>query len=258
MGGSNGELPIAAEIFIDSERQLSEEFKTITETLNPKFDWEKRVKSLLRLEGIVKGGAATQFASFPDHACALHTALTTQLQDRRSAVSRQACHIISFIVQQCGFQVEPLAVSLQPALLKAPAMSINIVTEAAEACLSAIIRCCPSPRLLPPICSTLRNDKNVKLRQASAEYLLQALQEWAPLEYERHTEAVQAAILAANQDPALEIRESGRSMFVAYYQNCPLEAQTMLARLPDTERSLKDKLVAAVNSSCSQGASKPV
>jgi len=251
--GSNGELPIAPELFLESERQLPEEIREISEALNPKSGWERRVTALLKLEGLVKGGAASSFASFNDLACSLHAELTPQLQDRRSAVSRQACHVISVLVQACGIKIEPLVVSLQPALLRAPAMSITIVTEAAAACVRTIIRCCPTSRLLPPLCSMVRTDKNAKLRQSAAEYVLQVLQEWAPGEYDRYAEMVESAILAASQDAALETREIGRDAFAAYFSKCPSEAQSMLARLPDTEHSLKDKLLGAVNASLGRG-----
>lgn len=52
--------------------------------------------------------------------------LPLQLQERRSAVSRQACHAVSALAQACGTTFEPLAVHLLPTLFKTLAMGIQV------------------------------------------------------------------------------------------------------------------------------------
>ena len=49
-----------------------------------------------------------------------------QVLERRSAVSRQACHIVTVLAEACGEKLEPLALQLLPALLKAIAMGIQV------------------------------------------------------------------------------------------------------------------------------------
>jgi CLIP-associating protein 1/2 len=49
-----------------------------------------------------------------------------QVLERRSAVSRQACHAVSVLAEACGDRMEPLAVQLLPVLLKAVAMGIQV------------------------------------------------------------------------------------------------------------------------------------
>lgn len=252
--GSGGELPIAPELHVRTERELSDEINAIAESLQPTIDWEKRVHALLRLEGLVKGGVTNKFPNqFFDMLQSLHGLLAAQLQDRRSAVSRQACHVVSLLVESCGTGIESLVIGLQSPLLKAPGMSIQIVTEAAEACFRAILRYCPSARLLPQLFATVRLDKNVKLRQFAAEYILQALQEWEPVVFERSIEALEEAILAAASDATAETREAGRSAFVAYYAKKPAAARMMLMRLPQKEYAMKEKLTKAVDKVYGQG-----
>jgi CLIP-associating protein 1/2 len=243
--GSNGELPVAPIVEISSERQLSDEFQSIIDGLEPNLPWDQRVTAMLRLEGLVKGGAA-ELPAFIDLLPSTQACIAAQLQDRRSAISRQACHLISTLVQACGSQAEPLAAALFPVVFKAQGMSIQIVTEASDACLRTIIQHCPSSRLLPTLCSTVKTSKNVKLRLSAAEHLLLAVREWDAALLDRQAEAVETSIMSASADPTGETREAGRNAFVVYYAKRPAQAQVMLKKIPDTERSLKEKLQTAV------------
>lgn len=250
--GSNGELPEASVLYVESEAVLTEELRAITDSLRSDVQWDTRVMAMLKLEGVIKGGAADQYPAFADLVLCLQVGLATQLQDRRSAVSRQACHVISVVVQSCRLKVEPLAVGLFPVLLKVPAMGIQVVNEAAEACVRTIIRRCPSHRLLPSLCTMIKADKNAKLRQSAADYLAQVLQEWLPAEYDRQTVAIEAAILAACADSGAETRAAGKAAFAAYFAKRPAEAQAMVQLLPNTERALRDRLMATIDAA--QGA----
>jgi CLIP-associating protein 1/2 len=250
--GSNGELPIAPIVQISSERQLSDEFQTIIAGLEPNLPWDQRVTTMLRLEGLVKGGAP-ELPVFADLLPSTQPCLAAQLQDRRSAISRQACHLISTLVQACGSRAEPLAAGLLPVVFKAQGMSIQIVTESSDACLRTLIQYCPSSRLLPTLCSTVRTSKNVKLRLSAAEYLLLAVREWDPMLLDKQAEAVEASIMSASQDPTGETREAGRTAFVVYYSKRPAAAQAMLRKLPETERSLKEKLEKAIKKTLGSG-----
>lgn len=243
--GSNGELPVAPVVEITSERQLSDEFQTIIGGLEPNLPWDQRVTTMLRFEGLVKGGAA-ELPFFAELLPSTQLSLTAQLQDRRSAISRQACHLISTLIQACGSRAEPLAAGLFPIVFKAQGMSIQIVTESSDACLRTLIQHCPSPRLLPPLCSTVKTSKNVKLRLSAAEYLYLAVREWDPVLLDRQAEAIETSIMSASADPTGETREVGRSTFVAYYAKRPTAAQLLLQKLPETERSLKEKLQSAL------------
>jgi hypothetical protein len=48
-----------------------------------------------------------------------------------------------------------------------------VVSESADACIHVLLQHAPSQRMLPPICDALMKDKNGKLRQHCAAYLLQ-------------------------------------------------------------------------------------
>lgn len=251
--GVNGELPVALPVEVASEAALVDELSKIKASLGPKVEWSDRVHALVRLEGLVLGGAADSHGAFPHLILPLRSPLEEQLQDRRSAVSRQACHVVNVLVQACGVHFEPLAVALMPALFKAQAMAITIVTQAADECALALIRYCPCGRLLPPLCNRILQDKNGKLRLAAAAYVLQALEEWDHGVYASTRAVMERAILAAAQDATSDTRILGRAMFAAYYARHKEAAHDMLSGLPATEHALRDKLVQAVNQQLGAG-----
>ncbi|KAL4420688.1 hypothetical protein ABPG75_010344 [Micractinium tetrahymenae] len=243
---AGGALPRAAPLAVGTEAELRSELERVAAQLAPAVEWTARVDALLRLEGLVKGGAAS-WPAFPDLLAALlRDPLAAQLQERRSAVSRQACHAVTLLAQACGPAFEPLAMHLLPVLFRTLAMGIQVVTEAADACACAMLAACPSQRLLPRLLGTLASDKNGRLRQAAAEYLLVALERWDPAEWERQLEAVEKAVLAATGDAQGETRAMGRALFAAFARAAPAAAAAALARLGERDRALQEKLAAAV------------
>lgn len=123
---------------------------------------------------------------------------------------------------------------------------MQVVSEAADACACAMLAACPSQRLLPKLLTTLAADKNGRLRQAAAEWLLVALERWEPAEWERQLEAVERSVLAAASDAQGETRATARALFAAYARAAPAAAAAALARLGNRDRALQEKLAAAV------------
>jgi hypothetical protein len=72
---------------------------------------------------------------------------------------------------------------------------------------------------------------------------LQIVEEWEPLEYQRHIDSVEAALTAAVQDAIGETRTAGRAAFAAYAANMPERANALLRRM---DSGLQQKLTTAV------------
>ena len=53
-------------------------------------------------------------------------------------------------------------------------LGVQVMADAADACCLTIIEHCVSPRLMSRVCEIVKADKNAKLRQHCATYLLQA------------------------------------------------------------------------------------
>ena len=95
------------------------------------------------------------------------------LSRRRSAVSRQSCHLLGTLAAVLGGRFEPYALHFLPELFKGVVITVHIMAESADVCAHAILRHCHSPRLLPRICDAAARDRAAKLRQCCCEYLLQ-------------------------------------------------------------------------------------
>lgn len=121
---------------------------------------------------------------------------------------------------------------------------MQVVSEAADACAHAMLAACPTHRLLPKLCSVVCTDRNGRLRQSAAEFLLRALEGWDPAECERQLDAVERAVLASAADAQAETRAVGRCLFGAYARAWPAAAQAALMRL-ERDKQLQDKLAAA-------------
>lgn len=229
---------------VASEKQLTEAVNDIIRDLSSEMDdWEVRLNGLLTLESLVEICASTDFSAlFLELIAPLPPIVQHQVVDRRSSVSRQACRTIAKLVMTFGVQVEVFAQSLQPALFKAQSMSINVLTEAANETCRLMMEHCHSQRLIPLICGTIKHDKNPRLRHAASEYLLLAMNLWEPSILERQMEQIESAILIAVRDALNETREAGRASFVELSRIRPDAAKRCLDRLPDSERSLKEKL----------------
>eukprot|EP00775_Hariotina_reticulata_P009313 gene9313-9478_t len=244
---SDGVLPQAEPLYVSTERELRSELERIMDTLSKgaaAVDWEKRVAALLRLEGLVKGGAAGNFeVCFLEHLRQLRDPILEQMGDRRSAVSRQAAHLMEVLAAALGQRFESYAAVFMTALFKTLVITVQVVSEAADTAAKGILHHCHAARLVPCVCDAVTKDKNAKLRQHCSTFLVQILEDWEPQEYHRYLDNVEAAITAAVQDAISDTRNAGRAAFAAYNSSMPERAAALLRRL---DHGLQQKLHEAV------------
>jgi hypothetical protein len=124
-----------------------------------------------------------------------------------------------------------------------PSLLSQVVSEASDAGVRAVVRHCHIPKLVPQICDVLTGDKNAKLRKHCSGYLLQVLEEWEVHEYSHYIDAVEAGLTAAVQDALGETRTNGRTAFAAYAAATPDRAAALLRRF---DGSMQQKLQDAV------------
>jgi hypothetical protein len=115
----------AEPVLVGCEADLRCEVDRLLHLLAPAVEWTQRTEALLRLERLALGDAPS-FAAFPELLLGLRDALAAQMQERRSAVSRQACRTVAALATASGPGFEPLAVHLLPVVFKALAMGIQV------------------------------------------------------------------------------------------------------------------------------------
>ncbi|DBB01644.1 hypothetical protein WJX77_005003 [Trebouxia sp. C0004] len=233
-----GELPEAPPIWVESGRELKAEIEKLVVALDEKQEWTKRVEALLRVESLVRGGAAG-LEGFLEMLKPLRQPLTVQLNDRRSAVSKQACRILGLLSAALGARFDMYALYFLPIIFKITVITVQVMAEAADLCCHTLVHHCPSPRLLKPIADAVCTDRNAKLRQCCAKYMLQVLEDWDMETCVKGLDLVEATIRSAAQDSSSETRSIGRSMYAAYVRAMPDKGLAFLRRM---DTGLQEKL----------------
>ncbi|GBF89721.1 hypothetical protein Rsub_02891 [Raphidocelis subcapitata] len=253
--GVGGELPPAPALAVACERELRSEIDRITSTLagGTAADWQKRIGAMLRLEGLVNGGAAGFDESFDECVRPLREAVGEQLLDRRSAVSRQACHLLGVLSRAMGPRFDAFAGAMVPHLFKVLVITVQVVADAADACARELVCNHHTAKVVAVVADALAGDKNPKLRQYCATYLSEILEDWSPHEYAHHVDKVEAALTRALGDNLTSTRATARAAFCAYHANAPDRAAALLRRLDGQTQS---KLIAAA-AEYSRGAATP-
>ncbi|KAK9843845.1 hypothetical protein WJX81_008697 [Elliptochloris bilobata] len=227
-----GALPAAAVVPVDSERQLRQELERLAGALAEGEEWTARIRALLRLEGLAAGAAAAGLAgALQDALRPLRDPLVAQLLDRRSAVARQACHVVAELAALLTTRFESYALAFLGALFKVVVITVQIMAESADACARALLWHCRSPRLLPPLCAAAAGDRSARLRQCTTEYLLLAVEGWDAAVMERSIDALEAAARASAGDAVAEVREA----LAAYTPGSHCQAR-VLAEAPAAAR----------------------
>jgi len=240
---------VAAEVIqVESAVHLEHELVDIIDCLSQdggKRDWEDRMQAMVRLEGLVLGGAAS-FRVLGAESQVLCLALEEQLMDRRSVVAKQACHLISVMMQYCGYEMHGLAQGIQPSLLKLLGISIAVVAQAAYSCLDTIYSNCHDGRLLPQLCTTLCSDRNTKIRAGAARVFLVVVECWENEIVEQYRVDIEQTMLSILQDASAETRQRAREAFELYYARFGDDARRIVDGLGSREHKLRDRLIEAM------------
>lgn len=227
--GQDGPAPVAA-VTVRSEQELGREMEGLVATLTPKENWENRIAAMRRLEGLLVGGAASMPA-FGVLLRQLRDPLASQLEDRRSAIVKQASHLVVELAAHLQRDFELFADHFVPVLFNVSVISVLIIAESGDSCMRGILRHCHAPRLLPRLASTLRTHRSNKLKSLCAEWVLLVVEEWADFELEHSLEVVEDCIHAAASDSAPGARAAARAAFRHYEYRWPEHARKLFQRL---------------------------
>eukprot|EP00210_Caulerpa_lentillifera_P006256 g5975.t1 len=240
----DNKLPLAEAVSLSNEGALKKELDAIGRSLGSTVDWVERIQAIIRLEGLILGGA-TQWPSFLELLRNLKDPLVAQICDRRSAVSRQACHVISVLVSYLGIKFDHMAIFFIPVLIKVLTITVQVMAEAADECIQWILHYCRSGKLLPKIVDCIVSEKCSKIRQHCIKYLLQVFDNWSPKQYERYVEFTFPGLRASLQDASSETREIGRMAVASLCQAFPEKGRTLVKTL---DGSLQKKLASVIRS----------
>ena len=178
-------------------------------------NWQERVQAMETLARLTVGGA-TGIPYFLQEMNASQHILESQMNDRRSAVSKQACVLVGLLAAKGGVGVKNLVLALQPTLLKLHGVSIAVMSQAAHECLDCVYEYCHDGRLLSHLCSVVCTDRNVKLRQGAVWQLLRVMECWEEGFIGQYRVDMEQTMMAAVVDASEGVRRVGRQLFEVY------------------------------------------
>jgi CLIP-associating protein 1/2 len=202
-------------------------------------DWEMRLDACTRLQGLALGGAC-ELESFPEvFRKSVRDPLAQLLQDLRSSIFKAACAAIGEISRALGDGFEAHAAHFLPLIWIKTVVSIQVIADAADECVSAVLRHTQAPRLLPRILEGGTADRNGRIRATCMGYLALCLQHWSEPALARAVGAMDDAIRRGFADASGEARSAARRCFWAFKPRWPERAQALMDTLePSTQRLL--------------------
>ena len=164
---------------ISNEHELKRAMHAAARDLHPEQDWLKRIAAMVRLEAIALGGGSVAFEdAFTSALGKAKEAITAQVNDRRSAVVKQASHLLAALARHATASFEPYAEHFIMSLLKTTVITVGVIAESGDAGIRGIIAHCQSPKVVVKLSAAAREERAPKARACAVEYLSLILQTW--------------------------------------------------------------------------------
>ncbi|GFH08045.1 uncharacterized protein HaLaN_02944, partial [Haematococcus lacustris] len=233
-------------IYVTSDKELAAELDAMVTPLNGTVvDWQQRISHMQRLEGLALGCVPGMLEPLNECLKGLRDSMSKQLEDRRSAVEKQACMTLGLLSAVLGIRFQEHLVYYLPVLFKILPITVQVMAEAADTCVKTLLANCQSHRAIPVLAQTAIKDKNARIRHGCASYLADLLGSWEPQVLLRCSDDLEAAMKSAVSDASGEARAAARRMYAGYAAIAPDVAQAFLRKL---DPSVQDKLCKAASS----------
>lgn len=133
--GGAGEVQDVPPIPVASDRELIAELEALVSIISgTSADWQQRIATLMRLEGLAKAAAQTMPDALLEGLRVLKDAIVKQVEDRRSAVEKQACYTLSGLASVLGLRFQDYLIFYLPVLFKVLPITVQV---------SVSLCCCP-------------------------------------------------------------------------------------------------------------------
>ncbi|EGD72568.1 hypothetical protein PTSG_00593 [Salpingoeca rosetta] len=225
-------------ISVSSDRQLEEDMAQIRAILaKDSIDWEKRRDMVVRLRGLVAGGAASR-PVFLDTLKAMNDAMVTSISDLRSGIVKEACLTIAYIAQSVGNALGPFFDIYIPPLLKQAMVNIKVIQTSAQQCIRYIIRNVHYPRTFQRL-AEYKVSRSVAQRRLVAEAHLLVLQSWPTAALAKHAKSIAAYLKPSLSEADSVVRSTCRQAYWVLHSNFPDVATRVFNTLdPKTQKAI--------------------
>jgi CLIP-associating protein 1/2 len=242
----DGLVPPAPER-ISTEKELTRAMDRIARDLSPEQDWLKRIAAMVRLEAIALGGGGDAFEdAFATSLVKMIEPLTAQVSDRRSAVVKQAAHLLVALARSATNAFEPCIEPLIMALLRTTVITIAVIADSGNACIRGIITHCQSPKVVQRLADAVSSERSPKMRAYVIEYLTLILKSWELSK--RNLDAIGDVVRVCLSDADASVRANAKACFEILSVTSPAISRDILTRVDSKlSRSLSDLTVDSVS-----------
>ncbi|KAK0415854.1 hypothetical protein QR680_012157 [Steinernema hermaphroditum] len=194
-------------------RELASAVETVRTTLeNPNIDWDRRVKALKELRGVINGGAL-DFPEFEDLFRSLETGIVTSIKDLRSQVCREGCITLAFLCEKLDkCTIARLTETTMPILILLMQNSAKVMATSGILASSYVVRHSRNPKIVQLVIDGQKH-KSKEIRRSCIRLINDILANWEPKVTERIIGSIVEAIRAGLCDADAEARQKAR---VAY------------------------------------------
>eukprot|EP00743_Colponemidia_sp_Colp-15_P008324 GILK01009041.1.p1 GENE.GILK01009041.1~~GILK01009041.1.p1 ORF type:complete len:1198 (-),score=196.76 GILK01009041.1:274-3867(-) len=229
-------------IHLHTDRELQKEVDSIAFALRDLIstDWSERIAAMKRLQGIMLAGVGHIDSAY-SIINKLREPLCAQLQDLRSAITRDACKTVVMMAQSLQDRFEPFMEPFLIVLFKLTFVAIAVIAESANVCIKTMLEHCQCARAIPKIieCTTSRN--NVQ-RTRAIQYILQILQTYQLSTMDRFADAFEDCIKVCLADSQSDVRAVARQCFWSFSQIWEERAARLFNRLDSqTQKHIADE-----------------
>lgn len=210
--------------------------------LNPDVDWLRRITAMVRMEAIALGGGGIHFEeAFSSSLAHAQEGISAQVVDRRSAVVKQASHLLVALARHAAAAFEPFVEHFIMTLLRTTVITVGVIAESGDLGIRGIIANCQSPRVVAKLSAACLAERAPKMRASIIEYLSLILQTWDLSK--KHLDCISDALRATLTDADATVRCNSKACFEILNATSPTSSRDLLTRVDSKlSGSLQDLL----------------
>lgn len=216
-----------------SPKDFGPELQRLALQMEDKNNWESRFAALQELQAIFAGDCSNQ----PDlqqvlNAC-VRQHLKSQIEDLRSAISREACQCVKLFVLHSSNAnaVELISDWFTPSLFHVSCATAAVMAQAAEETLKVLASSGRLSRVGIQSIFTACASKHATVRKHGHTCMLLLLQSLETALIAKHSSTFETCLRAGVTDALQEVRATCRVAYWAFEVHCPKEAQRLLQSL---------------------------
>jgi hypothetical protein len=116
-------------------------------------EWKQRIQAMQRINELTRSGLSREMSCWNAEIEALRPCLAAQLGDLRSSVVGEACKLLPLLAEHMGADFEDTLVYILPSLFKLLYVSIKVMSQAGDECVSQLLAHTHTAKSVAVVCT---------------------------------------------------------------------------------------------------------